>query len=43
LANVVLTPHIGSNTRGALQAIARTAGEDMARVLGGQTPRYGVN
>lgn len=43
LENVVLTPHIGSSTHGALRSIARIAGEDMARVLKGEAPLYRVN
>lgn len=43
LENVVLTPHIGSSTKGALRNIARRAGEDMARVLRGEPPLHPVN
>jgi len=43
LENVVLTPHIGSSTRGALRNIARIAGEDVARVLKGEIPLHRVN
>jgi len=42
MENVVVTPHIGSSTHGALRAIARTAGEDMARVLRGEPARCRV-
>ena len=42
LPNVVITPHIGSSTTGALRNIARRAGEDMARVLRGQPPLHRV-
>lgn len=42
LSNVVLTPHIGSSTTGALRNIARRAGEDMARVFRGEPPLHRV-
>ncbi len=42
LPNVVLTPHIGSSTTGALRAIALRGGEDMARVLRGEPPLHPV-
>lgn len=42
LANVVLLPHLGSATREARLAMARTACEEVVRVLGGDPPRHRV-
>jgi D-3-phosphoglycerate dehydrogenase / 2-oxoglutarate reductase len=42
LRNVVLTPHIGGSTAGALRNIARRGAEDMARVLRGELPLHRV-
>jgi D-3-phosphoglycerate dehydrogenase len=42
LTNVVLTPHIGSSTSGALRNIARRGGEDLARALRGEAPLHRV-
>jgi D-3-phosphoglycerate dehydrogenase len=41
--NVILTPHMAGSTRECLESIARTAGEDIARVLRGEAPRFPVN
>ncbi|MDA1000420.1 MAG: NAD(P)-dependent oxidoreductase [bacterium] len=41
--NTIITPHMAGSTQEALEAIARTAGEDIARVLRGQKPRYPAN
>lgn len=41
--NLILTPHMAGSTKEALEAIARTAGEDIARVLKGRKPKYPVN
>jgi len=41
--NVILTPHMAGSTRECLETIARTAGEDIARVLRGEAPRFPVN
>ena len=41
--NVLLTPHMAGSTRECLIAIARTAGEDIGRVLRGEAPRFPVN
>lgn len=41
--NLILTPHMAGSTVEALEAIARTAGEDLARVLTGKPPRFPVN
>ncbi|MEE9276195.1 MAG: hydroxyacid dehydrogenase, partial [bacterium] len=37
--NVILTPHMAGSTADCLEAIARVAGEDIARVLSGRRPR----
>ena len=42
LANVVLLPHLGSATRETRLAMARTACEEVVRVLGGHPPQYRV-
>jgi D-3-phosphoglycerate dehydrogenase / 2-oxoglutarate reductase len=42
LSGVVMSPHVGSNTAGALRNIARGGGEDMARVLRGEAPLHRV-
>ncbi|MBI3126693.1 MAG: hydroxyacid dehydrogenase [Candidatus Tectomicrobia bacterium] len=41
--NLVLTPHMAGSTVEALEAIARAAGEDLARVLSGKPPKFPVN
>jgi phosphoglycerate dehydrogenase-like enzyme len=41
--NIILTPHMAGSTYECLDAIARTAGEDIARVLQGRKPRHPVN
>jgi D-3-phosphoglycerate dehydrogenase len=41
--NIILTPHMAGSTYECLQSIARTAGEDIARVLQGEAPRFPVN
>jgi D-3-phosphoglycerate dehydrogenase / 2-oxoglutarate reductase len=41
--NVILTPHMAGSTRECLETIARSAGEDIARVLRGELPRFPVN
>jgi D-3-phosphoglycerate dehydrogenase len=42
LGNVVLTPHAGGSTAGALREIARRGGADMARVLAGEPALHRV-
>jgi D-3-phosphoglycerate dehydrogenase / 2-oxoglutarate reductase len=42
LPNVV-TPHMAGSTHEALATIARTAANDIARVLRGEEPVYAVN
>lgn len=42
LTNVVLLPHLGSATRETRLAMARTACEEVVRVLGSKEPRYRV-
>lgn len=42
LANVVLTPHLGSGTRETRAAMARLVLEDVARVARGEPPRHPV-
>jgi D-3-phosphoglycerate dehydrogenase len=41
--NIILTPHMAGSTQECLETIARTAGEDIARVLKGEAPRFPVN
>lgn len=41
--NVVLTPHMAGSTEECLETIARTAGEDIARVLRGEAALHPVN
>jgi len=41
--NIILTPHMAGSTEECLVAIARTAGEDIARVLRGEPPRFPVH
>lgn len=41
--NLILTPHMAGSTVEALEAIARTAGEDLARILTGKPPKFPVN
>ncbi len=43
LANVVLTPHIGSASRATRLTMCRTAADNMAAVLEGREPRNPVN
>lgn len=41
--NIVLTPHMAGSTHECLATIARMAGEDIARVLSGQSAKHAVN
>jgi D-3-phosphoglycerate dehydrogenase len=41
--NLVLTPHMAGSTHECLATIARMAGEDIARVLRGETASNSVN
>lgn len=41
--NLILTPHMAGSTNECLETIARTAGEDIARVLRGEAPKNPVN
>ncbi len=41
--NVLITPHMAGSTVECLEAIAATAGADMARVLSGRKARFPVN
>ena len=41
--NIILTPHMAGSTRECLDAIARTAAQDMARVLQGKRVKFPVN
>ncbi len=41
--NLILTPHMAGSTRECLETIARTAAEDMARVLQGKRVKFPVN
>ncbi len=41
--NLILTPHMAGSTHECLEAIATSAGEDIARVLSGKKPRHPVN
>ncbi len=41
--NIVITPHMGGSTAECLEATARTAAEDIARVLRNKRARYPVN
>jgi len=43
LDNVVLTPHMGGSTKECLVRLAQVAGEDIRRVLSGQSPVHPVN
>ncbi len=43
LPNVLLTPHVAGVTEEALMRMARTAAEEILRVLKGQRPRFPVN
>jgi phosphoglycerate dehydrogenase-like enzyme len=43
LENVVLTPHISSNTIECRKRLAVTVAEEVLRVLHGESPRYAVN
>ena len=40
---IILTPHMAGSTVECLEAIARTAGEDIARVLQGKRAKFPVN
>ena len=40
---IILTPHMAGSTVECLEAIARTAGEDIARVLTGKRAKFPVN
>ncbi len=41
--NILLTPHMAGSTTECLDAIAATAGADIARVLQGKRPKFPVN
>lgn len=41
--NILLTPHMAGSTTECLEAIARVAGQDIARVLQGKRPKFPVN
>ena len=41
--NVILTPHMAGSTNECLEAIARTAGQDIARVLQNRRAKFRVN
>jgi len=41
--NIILTPHMAGSTRECLDAIARTAAQDMARALLGKRVKFPVN
>jgi D-3-phosphoglycerate dehydrogenase len=43
LPNVILTPHMAGVTEEAMMNMARTAAQDILRVLRGERPRYPVN
>jgi D-3-phosphoglycerate dehydrogenase len=43
LPNVILTPHVAGVTEEAMMNMARTAAEDILRVLRGERPRHPVN
>lgn len=43
MPQVWITPHMAGSTASCLRDIARTAAEDIGRVLAGQSPRYPVN
>jgi len=43
LDNVILTPHLGSNTIECRRRMAITAAEEVLRVLHGEKPKYAVN
>jgi phosphoglycerate dehydrogenase-like enzyme len=43
LPNVILTPHVAGVTEEAMMNMARTAAEDILRVLCGERPRHPVN
>jgi phosphoglycerate dehydrogenase-like enzyme len=40
---IILTPHMAGSTVECLEAIARTAGGDIARVLSGKRAKFPVN
>ena len=42
LPNVVLTPHIGANTRNAMATMMRVAAEQVVQVLRGERPAHPV-
>ena len=42
LENVILTPHIGSNTEECMERIAMDVAEDVIRVLNGEEPRHPI-
>ncbi len=41
--NIILTPHMAGSTDECLETIARTAAQDIARVLGGKRAKHPVN
>jgi len=42
LPNVILTPHIGNNTRRSMARMVRAAAEQVIQVLHGEQPDYGI-
>lgn len=42
LPNVIMTPHIGSNTRRAIARMVRMAADQLIQVLNGEQPRHAV-
>lgn len=42
LENVIMTPHIGSNTEECMERIAMDVAEDVIRVLNGEEPRHPI-
>jgi D-3-phosphoglycerate dehydrogenase len=43
LENVLLTPHIASNTVECMQRMAMDSASEVVRVLSGDTPQWAVN
>jgi len=43
LDNVIITPHIAGSTKESIIEMAKTAAEDIVRVLNGQPPKFPVN
>lgn len=42
LENVIMTPHIGSNTEECMERIAMDVAEDVIRVLNGEEPHHPI-